>query len=163
MTLWGFTAFDIFLYGLTAITTHLLMSLGQTLFHRYLGHHRLGGRFFIRHLQFHHAFYSGNHIISSDHPNNEGNNTPFFLIPTALVIGLSYFLLPLDLFFVQILAMSLSFGAHVYLDKQYHIAGSWLRRLSWFRKKQQLHLVHPRHANCHFAMIDYFSDPVRGP
>jgi hypothetical protein len=91
MTLWDFTPFDIFLYGLTAITTHLLMSLGQTLFHRYLGHHRLGGRFFIRHVKFHHAFYSGDHIISSNHPNNEGNNTPFFLIPTALVIGLSFF------------------------------------------------------------------------
>jgi sterol desaturase/sphingolipid hydroxylase (fatty acid hydroxylase superfamily) len=162
MTLWDFTYFNIFLYCLTAITTHLLMSLGQTLFHRYLGHHRLGGRFFTRHLQFHHAFYSGDHIISSDHPDNEGNNTPFFLIPTVLVIGLSYLFLRLDLFFVQLVAMSLSFGAHVYLDKQYHMAGSWLGRFSWFREKQQLHLVHHRHADCNFAVIDFFWDRVFG-
>jgi hypothetical protein len=29
-------------YGFTAMIAHFLMSLGQTLFHRYLGHSRLG-------------------------------------------------------------------------------------------------------------------------
>jgi hypothetical protein len=36
---------SLLIYGFTAMTAHLLMSLGQTLFHRYLGHSRLGGRF----------------------------------------------------------------------------------------------------------------------
>ena len=36
---------SLLIYGFTAMMAHLLMSLGQTLFHRYLGHSRLGGRF----------------------------------------------------------------------------------------------------------------------
>jgi sterol desaturase/sphingolipid hydroxylase (fatty acid hydroxylase superfamily) len=140
------------------MSAHLLMSLGQTLFHQYLGHHRLGGRFFRNHTQFHHANYSGDHVVSADYLNEEGNNTPFFLIPTILVVGMSYFFLRLDLFMVQLAAMSLSFYGHVYLDKQYHVAESWLGRFSWFRRKQQLHFVHHRHANCNFAVIDCFWD-----
>jgi|SRR5271169_3263575 len=39
---------EIFLCSLTATTAHLLMSLGQTLFHRYLGHRGIGGTVLIR-------------------------------------------------------------------------------------------------------------------
>jgi hypothetical protein len=35
---WTSVSIEIFLCCLTATTAHLLMSLGQTLFHRYLGH-----------------------------------------------------------------------------------------------------------------------------
>jgi hypothetical protein len=70
---------------------HLLMSLGQTLFHRYLGHSRLGGRFFNNHIQFHHVHYAGNHVVSAHYLDNGDHNTLFFLMPVALVIGLSLF------------------------------------------------------------------------
>jgi hypothetical protein len=46
-----------------------------------------------------------------------------------------------------------SFCGHYYLDNQYHIAGSWLGRFSWFTRKQQLHFIHHRHGNCNFALI----------
>src|ERR1700719_4011299 len=49
---------SLLVYGFTAITAHLLMSLGQTLFHRHLGHSRLGGRFFRNHIQCHHVHYA---------------------------------------------------------------------------------------------------------
>jgi hypothetical protein len=159
---WESTSIDVFLYCFTAMIAHFLMSLGQTLFHRYLGHRRLGGRFFKNHVQFHHTHYSGDHVVSDHYLNKEGNNTPYFLIPTTLVVGLSYSFLRLDLFMVQLAAMSLSFYGHVYLDKQYHVAGSWLGRFSWFRRKQQLHFVHHRHANCNFAVIDFFWDRILG-
>jgi hypothetical protein len=58
--------------------------------------------------------------------------------------------------------MSLSFCAHYYLDNQYHVAGSWLGRFSWFRRKQQLHFIHHRHGNCNFAVIDFFWDQLLG-
>jgi len=121
-----------------------------------------GGIFFRNHVHFHHAHYSGDHIASVHHGNNEGNNTPFFLIPTVLVVGLSYLIMRFDLFVVQLAAMSLSFYVHVYLDKQYHLAGSRLDRFSWFKRKQQLHFIHHRHANCNFAVIDYFWDRLLG-
>src|ERR1700688_1912069 len=53
---------SLLVYGFTAMTAHLLMSLGQTLFHRYLGHSRLGGRFFRNHIQFHHVHYAGDGV-----------------------------------------------------------------------------------------------------
>jgi hypothetical protein len=160
--LWKLTSIDVFLYCCTAMSAHLLMSLGQTLFHRYLGHCRLGGRFFKNHLQFHHGHYSGDHVVSTHYLDNGDNNTLFFLIPVASVFGLSYFFLRLDLFMVQLAAMSLSYYGHVYIDKQFHVAGSWLGRFSWFRRKQQLHFVHHRHANCNFAVIDFFWDRILG-
>jgi hypothetical protein len=160
--LWKSTSIDVFLYCFTAMSAHFLMSLGQTLFHRYLGHSRLGGRFFKNHLQFHHGHYSGDHVVSTHYLDNGDNNTLFFLSPVTLVVGLSYFFLRLDLFMVQLAAMSLSFYGHVYIDKQFHVAGSWLGRFSWFRRKQQLHFVHHRHANCNFAVIDFFWDRILG-
>src|SRR5712692_10756655 len=100
---------EFLLCALTAMIAHLIMSLGQTLFHRYLGHRRLGGRFFKNHIQFHHVHYAGDHVVSAHYLDNGDNNTLFFLMPVALVVGLSYLFLKLDLFVVQLAVMSLSF------------------------------------------------------
>src|SRR5260221_5194126 len=83
---WTSVSIEIFLCSLTATTVHLLMSLGQTLFHRYLGHRGIGGRFFENHLYIHHGHYSGDHVVSEYYLNGDANNTPFFLIPITLVI-----------------------------------------------------------------------------
>jgi sterol desaturase/sphingolipid hydroxylase (fatty acid hydroxylase superfamily) len=138
------------------------MSLGQTLFHRYLGHSRLGGKFFTNHIQFHHGHYSGDHVVSNRYLDDGDNNTLFFILPVALIIVMSYLLLRLDLFIVQAAVMALSFCGHYYLDNQYHVMGSWLCRFAWFRRKQQLHFVHHRQADSNFAVIDYFWDRLLG-
>ena len=93
---------SLLIYGFTAMMAHLSMSLGQTLFHRYLGHSRLGGRFFKNHIQFHHVHYAGNHVVSAHCLDNGDNNTLFFLIPVVLVVGFSYLFLRLDLLVVQL-------------------------------------------------------------
>jgi hypothetical protein len=159
---WTSVSIEMFLCSLTAMTAHLLMSLGQTLFHRYLGHRGIGGRFFENHLHIHHRHYSGNHVVSEYYLNEEANNTPFFLIPITLVISLGYLILPLDLFIVQLTAMSISFYVHLYFDRHYHVAGSWLGRFAWFRRKQQLHFLHHRYADCNFAVVDNFWDWLLG-
>src|SRR5258708_6860101 len=153
---------DLLLCAVTAMIAHLVMSLGQTLFHQYLGHSRLGGRFFKHHIQFPHAHYAGDHVVSTHYLDNGDNNTLFFLFPVFLIVGLSYLFLRLDLLVVQFTAMSLSFCGHYYLDNQYHVAGSWLGRFSWFRRKQQLHFIHHRHGDCNFAVIDFFWDRLLG-
>jgi hypothetical protein len=96
-------------YGFTAMTAHFLMSLGQTLFHRYLGHSRIGGRFFKNHLQFHHTNYCGDHVVSTHCLDNGDNNTLFFLIPVAVIVSLSYLFMRLDFLAIQLAAMLLSF------------------------------------------------------
>ena len=159
---WTSVSIEIFLCCLTATTAHLLMSLGQTLFHRYLGHRRIGGRFCENHLHIHHRHYSGDHVVSENYLNEEANNTPFFLIPITLASSLGYLALPLDLFIVQLTAMSISFYVHLYFDKHYHVAGSWLGRFAWFRRKQQLHFLHHRYADCNFAVVDNFWDWLLG-
>ena len=146
----------------TAVATHLVMSFGQTLMHYKLGHHRIGGKFFHNHINFHHTYYSKDHLVSSTYLGEEGNNTPFFFIPVFLVGGVAYFLLPVDLFMVMAIACAASFYAHVFFDKEYHVEGSRLQRFAWFRRKQELHFVHHRHANTNFAVIHFFWDRILG-
>jgi hypothetical protein len=153
---------QILLGCVTAVVTHYFMSFCQTLFHQHLGHRRMGRQLFRNHVYFHHVYYSKDRLVSERYLAEEGNNTPFFLIPVLAVVVLSYLFMPLHLLLVQLVTMAASFGAHVHLDKQYHVAGSWLGRFSWFRRKQRLHFVHHRHANANFAVIDYFWDQLLG-
>ena len=150
------------LFVLAAVCTHLVVSSSQTLFHYALGHHRIGGIFYRNHIRFHHRYYSKGHLVSSAYRGDEGNNTPYFLIPTILVAGGMFLVLPLDLFLVVTTASAASFYAHVFLDKEYHVEGSGLARFAWFRRKQQLHFVHHLHANSNFAVIDFFWDRMLG-
>jgi hypothetical protein len=151
------------LYVATAVATHLVMSLGQTLMHYQLGHHPMGGKLFHNHISFHHAQYSSDHLVSQTYlGDGEGNNTPFFFIPVLLVGACTYFLLPLDLFVAQAVACAASFYAHVYLDREYHVESSRLQRFAWFRRKRELHFVHHLHANSNFAVIHFFWDRALG-
>jgi len=152
----------IFLLLVTAVVTYLVVSFSQTLMHYKLGHHPIGGKFFRNHINFHHTYYSNNHLVSQAYLGDEGNNTPFFLIPVLLVGACTYFLLPLDLFVTEALTCGASFYAHVFFDKEYHVDGSWLGRFAWFRHKQELHFAHHRHAGCNYAVIDYFWDRLLG-
>jgi sterol desaturase/sphingolipid hydroxylase (fatty acid hydroxylase superfamily) len=74
----------------------------------------------------------------------------------------TYFILPVDLFVAQAIACSASFYAHVFFDKEYHVEDSRLRRYAWFRRKQELHFVHHRHADSNFAVIEFFWDRMLG-
>ena len=143
---------------MTAVATHLVMSFAQTLMHYKLGHHPMGGKFFRNHINFHHAHYSKDHLVSRTYLGDEGNNTPFFFIPVFLVGACTYLVLPVDLFVAQLVACASSFYAHVFFDKEYHIEGSRLQRFAWFRRKQELHFVHHRHANSNFAVNHFFWD-----
>jgi sterol desaturase/sphingolipid hydroxylase (fatty acid hydroxylase superfamily) len=153
---------EIPLFIMTAVCTHLVMSFCQTAFHRWLGHRPLGRSFFRNHINFHHAYYTRGHLASATYRGDEGNNTPFFLIPTILVGGGLFFALPFQFFLVMMLAAAASFYAHVFFDKEYHVAGSPLERFAWFRRMQQLQFVHHLHANSNFAVIDFFWDRILG-
>src|SRR6202521_1966728 len=133
---------ELSLFLMIAVATHLVMSFAQTLMHYKLGHHPMGGKFFRNHINFHHTYYSKDHLVSRTYHGDEGNNTPFFFIPVFLVGACTYLVLPIDLFVVQVVACAASFYAHVFFDKEYHVEGSRLQRFAWFRRKQELHFVH---------------------
>src|SRR6266516_6982989 len=105
---------------------------------------------------------SKDHLVSRTYLGEEGNNTPFFFIPVFLAGGCAYFLLPLNLFVVMVIASAASFYAHVFFDKEYHVEGSRLQRFAWFRRQQELHFVHHRHANSNFGVIHFFWDKILG-
>src|SRR4051794_27998891 len=149
-------------FCLTAICTHLVVSGGQTFLHCWLGHRRLGRALYRNHIKFHHAYYARGRLVSTTYRSGEGNNTPFFLIPTVLGGAGIFFLLPLELFVVTAIVGATSFYAHVLLDKEYHVENSRLERFAWFRRKQQLHFVHHLHADRNFAVIDFFWDRLIG-
>jgi sterol desaturase/sphingolipid hydroxylase (fatty acid hydroxylase superfamily) len=101
-------------------------------------------------------------LVSTTYLGEEGNNTPYFLIPVFLIVAATYFLLPLELFVMEIAACGASFYAHVLLDKEYHKERSLFQRFVWFRRKQELHFVHHRHTGSNFAVIDFFWDRLLG-
>jgi hypothetical protein len=109
------------LYLMTAVATHLVMSFAQTLMHYKLGHHSMGGKFFHNHIDFHHTYYSKDHLVSQTYFVHEGNNTPFFFIPVFLVGACTYVVLPIDLFVAHVVACAASFYAHVFFDNEYHV------------------------------------------
>lgn len=113
---------------MAAVATHLVMSFGQTLIHYKVAHHPMGGKIFRNHINFHHTHYSDAHLVSRTYLGDEGNLTPYFFIPVFLVGGCAYFLLPLNLFVVMVIASAASFYAHVFFDKQYHVEGSRLQK-----------------------------------
>jgi len=153
---------EVLLFAGTAGATHYLMSFTQTVMHRTLGHHSIGGKFFHNHLDFHHTYYCGNHLVSQTYRGDEGNNTPFFFIPVGVLAAGAFFTLPLYLFISLAIGCAASFYMHVFLDKEYHVEGSRLSRFRWFRHKQELHFVHHRRGNCNFAVIDFFWDRLLG-
>src|SRR6267378_6616821 len=102
------------LFLVTAVATHLVMSFAQMLMHYKLGHHPMGGKFFRNHINFHHTYYSKDHLVSRTYRGDEGNNTPFFFIPVFLVGACTYLVLPIDLFVVQVVTCAASFYAHVF-------------------------------------------------
>ena len=112
------------LFLMTAVATHLVMSLGQTLIHYKVAHHPIGGKLFRNHINFHHTRYADDHLVSRTYLGDEGNITPYFFIPVFLVGWSAYFLLPLNLFVVMVIASAASFYAHVFFDKEYHVEGS---------------------------------------
>jgi hypothetical protein len=150
------------LFVLTAVVTHLVMSLGQTLIHYKIAHHPIGGKIFRNHITFHHAHYSGDHLVSGTYLGDEGNTTPYFVIPVLLAGACAYLLMSFDLFIVAAVACVASFYAHVYFDKEYHSERSRLQRFAWFRRKQELHFVHHHHADYNFAVIHFFWDRMLG-
>ena len=105
------------LFLVTAAATHLVMSFGQTLIYYKVAHHPMGGKIFRDHINFHHTHYSDAHLVSRMYLGDEGNTTPYFLIPVFLVGGCAYFLLPLSLFVMMVIASAASFYAHAFSTK----------------------------------------------
>jgi hypothetical protein len=106
------------------------MSFAQTLMHYKLGHHPMGGKFFRNHINFHHTYYSKDHLVSRTYLGDEGNNTPFFFIPVFLVGACTYLVLPVDLFVVQVVEQSMADMQRKFGAKKSELRAARLRQLN---------------------------------
>ncbi len=80
---------------------------------------------------------------------------------SPLVLTLSLFLVTaVTTHLVMSFGQTSSFYTHVFFDKEYHSERSRLRQFAWFRRKQEPHFVHHRHADSNFAVIHFFWDRV---
>jgi fatty acid hydroxylase family protein len=149
------------LFLMTAVATHLVMSLGQTLLHYKVATIQLAVS----------CFTTTSTSITPIMPTiilslGDTSVTKATLRRTSLFLylvgGCAYFLLPLSFFVVMVIAGAASFYAHVFFDKEYHVEGSRLHRFAWFRRQQELHFVHHRHANSNFGVIHFFWDKILG-
>jgi hypothetical protein len=139
----------------------LTHSIPRRPLHYKVAHNPIGGKLFRNHINFHHTHAEG-HLVSRTYLGDEGNITPYFLITVFLVGGVRLFLIAAK--------SSCGHGNHkrgvvlraCFFDKQYHVKGSRLQRFAWFRRQQELHFVHHRHANSNFGIIHFFWDKILG-
>ena len=81
------------IFLMITVATHLFMSFAQTLMHYKLGHHPMGGKFFRNHINFHHAYYSKDHLVSTDVPRRRRQQ--YALLLHSCVSGGSLYIPPI--------------------------------------------------------------------
>jgi sterol desaturase/sphingolipid hydroxylase (fatty acid hydroxylase superfamily) len=147
---------------LAAVAAYLTGSLLQTVIHRWLGHQAVGTFFQRRHVLDHHRIYSPRHLVSSDYSAVERSLTPYYAVPAGGVIAFLRLVLPIAPFLSFSMTMLVSFAAHAYIHKHYHLQRTWLERFRWFRRHRDLHYVHHRNGRRNYAVIDFFWDRLFG-
>jgi sterol desaturase/sphingolipid hydroxylase (fatty acid hydroxylase superfamily) len=145
-----------------AVAAYFVGSFLQTIMHRWLGHKAAGTFFQRRHVFDHHRIYSPRHLVSSKYSTVERSLTPYYAVPAGGVTALLGLVLPLAPFVSFSTTLLVSFGAHAYIHKHYHLQHTWLERSRWFCRRRDLHYVHHRDARCNYAVIDFFWDRLLG-
>ena len=146
----------------TAVASHYLASFIQAVLHQFVGHHPRGRFFYRTHVRDHHGRYPGDATVSEKYSDEERDIAVFYLVPAVLLAVTAYLLLPLAIFVTHAASLAASYGAHVYVHVQYHLARPWLNRFAWFRRRRQLHFVHHREPTKNFAVIDFVWDRLGG-
>ena len=147
---------------LAAMAAYLTASFLQTVMHRWLGHKAVGTFFQRRHVHDHHRIYSPRHFVSAEYSAVERSLTPYYAVPAGAVIALLRLVLPPAPFVSFATTIVVSFAAHAYIHKHYHLQRTWLERSGWFRRNRDLHYVHHRNARRNYAVIDFFWDRLFG-
>lgn len=145
-----------------AVAAYFTGSFLQAALHRWLGHGAVGTFFHRRHVLEHHRIYSERHLASPRYSVVERSLTPYYALPAGGMIALFGLVLPLAAFVGFSTTMLVSFVAHAYIHKHYHLHRSWLERSRWFRRHRDLHYEHHRDARRNYAVIDLFWDRLLG-
>ena len=152
---------EILTHLVVAIATYYGASFIQTLFHRIFGHTRRITKLYDVHVGGHHAQYAPQ-MLTNRWIRTEQHITWYYAIPFTPMALTAYWLFPLSLFVVHLLALALAIWWHVFLHRQYHVRGVWLERFEWFREKRRLHFVHHKRPRRNYAIVEYGWDRLFG-
>jgi len=149
-------------FAFTFCTVFETACLIQAMLHHWIGHGTLLAWIGQIHIGSHHAFYTPRNYESKGYNVHE-EGLGYTYLPIALAAAvLAYLLLPGLLAVAVCLALISVFWAHEYVHKHYHIAGSWMLRYAWFRKKKEIHRIHHVNAGKNFGVLTTLWDRLSG-
>jgi sterol desaturase/sphingolipid hydroxylase (fatty acid hydroxylase superfamily) len=140
---------------------HMVASFVQTYFHRKLGHGALGGWIHALHVSEHHTIYSGDELETARYRDDEKSLTLVYLLASLLMVP-AFMIFPIALAAGFSMGLVLSYFAHIFLHAQYHLSDALFRNQAWFRRLRALHMVHHRHQDRNYAVIDLYWDKLMG-
>jgi sterol desaturase/sphingolipid hydroxylase (fatty acid hydroxylase superfamily) len=143
------------------VVGHMVASFIQACFHRLLGHGRLGGWIQALHEGEHHTIYSGDRLTTSRYRDDEKSLTLAYLLASLLMVP-ACLILPLLFAIGFSMGLVLSYFVHIFLHAQYHLSDAWFKNQAWFQRLRALHMVHHRHHDRNFAVIDLYWDKLMG-
>ncbi len=145
-----------------AVGTYYLMSVLQTVLHRYYGHTNRIRKVYSAHALGHHGHYHRNNLQTENFVDLESHALNYYGIPIAVVAALAYLVGGTLVMIANLIGVFVTFRWHLYLHEHYHLIDSPLERFTWFRKKRALHFVHHRDARHNFAVVEFWIDSLMG-
>lgn len=142
--------------------TYYAAAIVQTVSHRVFGHTRRFLPIYSSHTHGHHAQYRRNELLQDRWIASERHVLWYFVIPFSFITLAVYLAAPWTVFVTHLLALAFSIGLHILLHRHYHLRGSPLERLGWFRRKRELHFIHHRRVRTNYAIVENWIDRILG-
>jgi hypothetical protein len=146
----------------TFVLTYYTAALVQTLSHRIFGHTKRLMPIYSSHTHGHHTQYRRSALLQEKWIASERHVLWYFVIPFAAIALTLLLVAPLSIFLIHLSALAFSIWVHIALHRHYHIRGSPLERLAWFRRKRFLHFVHHRRVRSNYAIVENWIDRLLG-
>jgi sterol desaturase/sphingolipid hydroxylase (fatty acid hydroxylase superfamily) len=145
-----------------AVGSYYLMSIVQTVLHRYCGHKQRIRAVFEAHAIRHHGQYPPTKLQTKTFVELESHALYYYGIPIVVFTATIYVTFGLMVTNAYLVGVFFTFAWHVYLHRQYHLTTSPLDRFAWFQRKRHLHFEHHRNARVNFAVVEFWIDTLMG-
>lgn len=142
------------------VVTYYLVAIIQTVFHRLFGHKNRIQAIYKNHAIGHHSKYPPKDLISPDWRPSEHHVLWYYAIPLVPVLLIVVFLFSFQVLLGFVLGAIFSIAWHIYLHKQYHLAGSFWESFQWFLSKRALHFEHHKKVKKNYAIVEFWIDDL---
>ena len=144
------------------VGSYYLMSIMQTVLHRYYGHKQRIRAVFEAHAIRHHGQYPPSKLQTEVFIELESHALYYYGIPIVVFLAIIYLIFGPLVTTAYVVGVLFTFVWHYYLHRQYHLSESPLDHFVWFRKKRHLHFEHHRNARVNYAVVEFWIDSLMG-